>query len=102
MDGVTCVQCGERLKVTITGGEFLVREGSTMDNLNFEKAETPGIITLDEPKEKQMDEDTALTVDIVCSKDPEHMVFSTASSKIKVEVYQRIRLAAVQFIRKYA
>ncbi len=101
MDGVTCVECGERLKVTITGGEFLVREGSSMDNLAFEVAETPKIITLDEPKEKKMDEDTTMTVDVVCSKNPDHMVFGTVDSKIKVEIYQRIQLAARQFIRKY-
>lgn len=105
MDGVACMACGSRLKVIITGGTFLVREGSSLDDLNFEHEEDSKLITLSESTQEVQPEfnvDTALTVDVQCSHDPDHPVFGSASSKIKTAIYHRLRIASIHFLQKYA
>ena len=52
MSGVACDQCGKELNVVVTGGKFQVRDGSTLDNLNFQKLEEVKIITLDDDTEE--------------------------------------------------
>jgi len=93
---ISCIICGAKLKVTLTGGEFLVREGSTEDNINFEKAKK-----IDFSKAEVLDEDVMLEVNVECSADPSHDIFAHISSKIKCEIYQRLHIAAVELRNKY-
>ena len=102
MAGVACDTCGAKLRVEVTGGNFYVREGSTLDQLNFEKAEDTHIITtLDEPAQGEFDENTFLSVNVFCSDDSSHAVFAHTISKVKCEVFARIVVSAKDFIRKH-
>jgi hypothetical protein len=89
MDGVACIICGGKLKVTVEGGEFFVREGSTLDNLNFEK-----IKKIDFEKAEELDADVMLQVKVECVADPEHMLFGFACGEIRKEIYKRIEFGA--------
>ncbi len=103
MNGVACDTCGEKLHITITGGEFYVREGSTLDNLNFEKATNTQIVTLDEPIENMpIDEDPELSIIVKCSSNPDHFIFAHTVSKIKVDLYSRIMRAARILANKFS
>ena len=93
---IDCIICGAKLKVTITGGEFLIREGSVEDNINFEKAQK-----IDFTKAEVLDEDVMLEVNVECSADPSHSVFAHIDSKIREEIYQRIATAAIKLRNKY-
>lgn len=93
---VNCIMCGAKLKVTVTGGEFLIKEGSTEDNLNFEKPEKIDFATAE-----KLDEDVMLQVNVECSANPEHKVFAYIDSKIRAEIYQRIATAAIKYRNKY-
>ncbi len=86
---VSCIECGSKLKVVINGGEFFIRDGSTLDNLNFEKVKK-----IDFEKAEEIDEDIMLQIQIECSRDPEHMIFAHANSTIRQEIYHRIELGA--------
>lgn len=101
MSGISCDMCGAKLRVEITGGRFYIREGSTLDDLNFEKVEDTKIITLDELNKGSIDEDTSLTVDVICTTDRDHPIFAHTISKIKCEVYARIMAAAHTFMNKH-
>jgi len=89
MEGVACPMCGGKLKITIHGGEFFIREGSTLDNLNFEK-----IKKIDFEKGEKIDEDIMLQIEVECSVDPEHPIFGFADTSIRKEIYQRIEYGA--------
>ena len=93
---INCIVCGAQLKIIITGGEFLVREGSVEDNINFEKAEKIDFTTAE-----KMDEDVMLEVNVECSADPEHSIFAHIDSKIRTEIYHRIATAAIELRNKY-
>ena len=93
---IACIICSAKLKVTITGGEFLVREGSVEDNINFEKAEK-----IDFGTAEVLDEDVMLEVNVECSTDPSHDIFAHIDSKIREEIYHRIVTAAVKLRNKY-
>lgn len=86
---ISCMQCGAKVRVDIHGGEFLVREGSTLDLINFEKVEK-----IDFEKAEVIDEDVMLRIEVYCSADPSHMIFAHAKSKIKQEIYKRIEFGA--------
>ena len=98
MNGIACDTCGGRLKVNITGGSFLVREYSTLDDINFEIAPDNRIITQDN---SNTEPDTPLTVDVVCTVNPDHGIFDFTVSKIKESIYMRIMLSAQKYIQKY-
>jgi len=103
MAGVSCDTCGKKLRIEIVGGTFYVREGSTLDDLNFEKAEDVKLITtLDKPPANEIDEDTTLTIEVMCSDDSSHAIFAHTISKIKCELYLRLMRASQQFIRKHS
>lgn len=89
MDGVACVICGAKLKVTVEGGEFFVRGGSTLDNLNFEKVKK-----IDFEKAEELDADVMLQIKVECVADPQHMLFGFAVQEIKKEIYKRIEFSA--------
>ena len=93
---IDCIICGAKLKVTITGGEFFVRAGSTPDNLNFEKAEK-----IDFSTAEKLDEDVMLEVIVECSADPSHKVFAHIDSVIRTDIYNRIATAAITLRNKY-
>jgi len=93
---IDCMLCNNKLKVTITGGEFLVRGGSTEDNINFEKAQK-----IDFETAEVLDEDVMLEVNVECSADSSHDIFAHIDSKIRCEIYQRIATAAIQLRNKY-
>jgi len=86
---VSCIQCGSKLKVVINGGEFFIREGSTLEDLNFEKVKK-----IDFKKAEEINEDVMLQVHIECSKDPSHMIFAYTDSTIRQEIYRKIELGA--------
>jgi hypothetical protein len=98
MTGISCETCGAQLKVIITGGSFLVKEYSTLDDINFETAPDNKIITRDNPNPET---ETPLTVDVVCSKDSNHDLFGTTVSKVKVNIYLRIIFSAQKYMQKY-
>lgn len=93
---INCIECNNKLKITITGGVFLIREGSTEDNINFEKTQRIDFTTAE-----KLDEDVMLEVDVECSCDPSHSVFNHIDSKIRAEIYNRIATAAIQLRNKY-
>ena len=93
---IDCIICNSKLKVTITGGEFLIREGSVEDNINFEKAQKINFTTAE-----VLDEDVMLEVNVECSADPSHSVFAHIDSKIREEIYRRIAIAAIELRNKY-
>lgn len=93
---IDCIECGSKLKVSITGGEFLIREGSTEDLINFEKAEKINFETAE-----VLDEDIMLEVNVECSANPSHRIFGHIDSKIRQEIYQRIATAAIGLRNKY-
>ena len=99
--GVGCLQCGAKLRVEITGGNFYVRDGSTLENLNFEKAEDTSIITLDEPvkEEGSLDESTMFGVNIICSENPEHFILGHADTTIRTEIMKRLIHGAQRVLR---
>ena len=103
MAGIACDQCGAKLRVTVTGGMFYVREGSELKNINFEKADDTVLITLEDTpdEEVQVDAETTLTVDVCCSVDPDHMLFSHVESEVKRNIFGRIKQAAAALERKY-
>ncbi|MBU0846407.1 hypothetical protein KKH23_04400 [Patescibacteria group bacterium] len=94
MTGIACAECGGPIRVRIEGGDFLVRKGSTLDNINFEKND-PKLVS------QELDEDVMLTVHVECQHNPDHMIFGTAASKIKVEIYTRIMVGAQKYRAKY-
>lgn len=97
---LTCDTCGSRIKVRIKGGEFLVADGSTLDNINFKDVEDviqDALGTLDPEKERE----DVMLVEVECSMDPEHLIFDTSLTKIKYEIYQRIKWAADRLMQKY-
>ena len=93
---IECFQCQSQIKVTITGGEFLVRVGSMMDNFNFEKA-----VKIDLGTAEIMDEDVMLEVKVECSADPTHTIFGQTDSGIRAEIYKRIATAATEFYKQH-
>ena len=93
---INCIICGSQIKITITGGEFLVRCGSTEDNINFEKPQRIDFTTAE-----VLDEDVMLEVDVECSADPTHAVFAYIDSKIRETIYHRIANAAIELKNKY-
>lgn len=93
---IDCIICNAKLKITITGGEFLIREGSTEDNINFEKVQKIDFTTAE-----KMDEDVMLEVNVECSADPSHSVFAHIDSTIRAEIYHRIATAAIELRNKY-
>ncbi len=93
---INCIICGAKLKVTITGGEFLIREGSTEDNINFEKAQKIDFTTAE-----VLDEDIMLEVNVECLADPTHAIFKYIDSKIRETIYHRIANAATELCNKY-
>ncbi len=93
---INCIECSAQLQITITGGEFLIREGSTEDNINFEKAQR-----IDFSIAEKLDEDVMLEVDVECSCDPSHNIFGHIDSKIRAEIYSRIATAAIELRNKY-
>lgn len=93
---LNCIECNGKLKVTITGGEFLVKDGSTEDNINFEKTEKIDFATAE-----VLDADVMLEIHIECSNNPAHRIFGHTDSKIRQEIYQRIASAAIKLRNKY-
>ena len=93
---INCIICGAQLRVVITGGEFLVREGSVEDNINFEKTQRIDFTTAE-----KVDEDVMLEVVVECSADPEHSIFAHIDSKIRCDIYHRIATAAIELRNKY-
>ena len=93
---IECIECGAKLKVIITGGEFLIREGSTEAHINFVKAKR-----INFSKGEELNEDVMLEVNVECSADPSHRVFAHIDSKIRTEIYQRIITAATKLRNKY-
>lgn len=93
---INCIICGAQLRVVITGGEFLVREGSVEDNINFEKAQK-----IDFSTAEKIDEDVMLKVNVECSADPTHSIFAHIDSKIRCDIYHRIATAAIELRNKY-
>lgn len=93
---IDCIECEAKLKVTITGGEFFIREGSTEDCINFEKVQK-----IDFETAEVLDEDIMLEVNIECSQDPSHRIFGHIDSKIRQEIYQRIAAAAIKLRNKF-
>ena len=93
---IDCIICNSKLKVIITGGDFLVKVGSTNDSINFEKAEKIDFATAE-----VLDEDVMLEVNVECSADPTHSVFAHVESKIKFEIYQRLIAGAIELRNKY-
>ena len=100
MDGIACTTCGAKLRVNVTGGNFFIREGSTLDNINFERADDRQILV--QENNYSPSADTSLTIDVVCSENTEHGIFDHAVSKIKLAIYTRIMQAASQKVRKYS
>ena len=98
--GVACLQCGAQLRIEISGGNFLVRDGSSLENLNFEKAEDTKIITLDKPtEERSLDESTMFGVDIKCSVNPEHFILGHTDTTIRAEIMKRLIHGAQRVLR---
>ena len=93
---VDCIICNSKLKITITGGKFLIREGSTEDDINFEKVKQIDFTTAE-----VLDEDVMLEVNVECSADPSHDIFAHIDSKIRAEIYHRIVVAATELRNKY-
>jgi len=93
---IECIECGAQIKVTLTGGEFLIRAGSTPDLINFEKKKKVNLM------DGKIDEDVMLEVKVECSKDPSHKIFGFVDSKIRTEIYKRLRNAALALERKYS
>lgn len=93
---IKCIICEAKLKVTITGGEFYLKDGSTEDNINFEKMQK-----IDFSTGKKIDDDAMLGVNVECSADPSHAIFAFIDSKIRYEIYHRIATAAIKFRDKY-
>jgi hypothetical protein len=89
MSGIACAECGAKLRVTIHAGEFFIREGSTLDDINFEKVKK-----VDLEKAEMIDEDVMLQVQVECSTNPSHMIFGHAVSRIKNDIYTRIETGA--------
>jgi len=81
--------------VTLTGGEFLIREGSTSDCINFEKK-----IKLIGVPEK-IDEDVMFDLKVECSMDPSHNMFATTDAAIRYNVFSRIVSSAMKLAQKY-
>lgn len=95
--GIACAQCGGPLKVVISTGEFRVKDGSTSDNINFEKIEKVNL-TDDTLK----DIVGAFNIEVQCIKDPTHPIFNITSSRIKYEICQRIEAGARKLRLKYS
>lgn len=97
---LTCDTCGCRLKITVHGGEFLLTDGSTLENINFNSVKdvvqkTLGIKVPDEEQEDIM------TVEVTCTSDPEHLIFQTSITKIKYEIFSRIHMSCERLMHKY-
>jgi len=90
-----CFVCGSRLKISLSGAEFLIRDGSTEDNINFEKMKK-----LEGVPEK-IDEDVMFDLKIECCSDPSHMIFAHTDAMIRLNVYSRIAHSAMELARKY-
>ncbi len=93
---IDCIICNNKLRVTLTGGEFLIREGSTPDNINFEKVQKINFETAE-----VLNADVMLELNIECSADASHRVFAGIDSKIRQEIYTRIIKAATTLRNKY-
>lgn len=101
---LNCDSCGSRIKVRISGGEFLVTDGSTLDNINFDSVEDVvqrALGTMPKNEDGDEEERETLIVEVECTQDPTHLIFQTSVSKIKLEIYQRLHMAAERMIRKY-
>jgi hypothetical protein len=90
-----CFICQGKLRVSITGGEFYVRDGSEPDNINFEKVTK--LISIGE----QIDEDIMLTIDVECATDSSHSIFGSTEAAIKYSIYTRIKDASQKLANKY-
>jgi hypothetical protein len=95
-----CDTCNSRLKIKVHGGEFLLTDDSTMENINFNTVEEVvqkalGTKVPDDEKED------ILTVEVECSLDPEHLIFQSSVSKIKCEIFMRIAASANRLTNKY-
>lgn len=88
-----CNMCNGKLKVTVTGMEFFVREDCVPGEIQFDP------LTNIDGTPKEMDEMLAVTVE--CCNDPSHALFGPSPSAIKAEVFFRIMLAAKQYMQKY-
>lgn len=97
---VNCDTCGGRLKVKVNGGEFLLTDGSSLDDIQFDTVEDVIQVAVGTKKEEDEKEDI-LTVEVFCILDPEHLVFQTSISKIKYEVFMRIHMACQRLMNKY-
>jgi len=95
---ICCETCGAKLRVSIKGGEFYVRDGSTSDNINFEHAENVKLLN---SSGAQIDETVELGITIYCSKDSEHRIFAITDTTIRKEIYKRIIRSAQAFVHKY-
>lgn len=95
---ISCLFCGSKLRVRITGGTFFVKESSTQDNLNFEVDDSAKILS---PDGTEPDGESMLTVEVECQQDPSHSLFGTLESDIKREIFTRIERAAKMFKHKY-
>lgn len=93
---INCIVCSAQLRVVITGGDFLIREGSVTDDINFEKTQK-----IDFSTAEKIDEDVMLEVNVECSADPTHSVFAHIDSEIRCEIYHRIATAAIELRNKY-
>lgn len=101
MIGISCDTCGERLRVNVTGGTFYIREGSTIENINFKRAEDTKIITRNGPEdEPKLDESPEMSIEIVCSSNSDHLLFAHTVNEIKIAIYTRIGVAASKIIKK--
>lgn len=90
-----CFICGGKIKVSLKGGEFLIREGSTPDNINYER-----IVKLIGVPEK-IDEDIMFDITIECVADPSHNIFDHTDAAIRYNIYSRIASAAMKLVQKY-
>ena len=94
---MNCDVCNANLKVTITGGDFIVDPNSDLDNPQFTK---PATIELSGPAEP-VDEEEMLTVKVECTVDPSHMVFGTTEAAVKSSIYMRLHMATQRLARKW-
>ena len=99
---LTCDTCGGRLKIKVNGGEFLLTDGSSLQNVNFNSVEDVIQKALGTTSKVPDDEkEDLMTVEVFCILDPDHLVFETSISRIKFEVFERIHQASMRLMQKY-